>query len=437
MIRKIFNQLILIFSLIGLFLFLQSPNNVKAADYFDKNEVVCQEIVDLGFTTRVYVQGNTARIEYKSEFSDADGDGRESVLVNGNIIFGRTIRVYLTYVPEGPQKESIKESWDNLIVSELYKQKSGEILEENISTDVLKSIILRKDSGSFSEYRFRRDRVFGEFNGVISISAPSLDSRVTSISVQELLEIIEKHGRSLLLGNDKSEDESDNIAEALEEMNIAVEFLRRRIAAGDSDEEIARLVNSIVAERVQPINNIWVSPWKTIYNFIFGGYENSFVKWRDKACFNYDLNAIWTWHNRIGQCEEFAQLSYYLLSKAGIPCNMYATDQHAFVIINEERSRIEESRDFGENTLVVDPWQKKVLNGKAAYENEYLLNNGKSYFIKTTQLYKEPIGYEEITSRNIVWDIEKKIWVPKNGYIFKYDKAQAWVGYAIKVEEKN
>lgn len=433
--RKNFYQLILIFSIIGIF--LQSSNTIKAIDYFDKNEVVCQEIVDLGFSPRIYIQGNTARIEYKSDFSNADGYGRESVLVNGNIIFGRTIRVDLTYVPEGPQKESIKESWDNLFISELYKQKSDETLEENISTNVLKSIILRKDLGSYSEYRFRRDRVFGEFNGVISISAPSLDSRVTSISVQELLEIIEKHGRYLLSSNEKSEDDSDNIAESLEEMNIAVEFLRRRIAAGDSDEEIARLVNSIVVERVQGINNFWESPIPTFYNYIFGSFENSFVKWRDKACFNYDVNAIWTWHNRIGQCEEFAQLSYYLLSKAGISCNMYATDQHAFVIINEERMKIEESRDFRENTLVVDPWQNKVLNGEEVYKNKYLLNKGQSPFMKTTQLYKEPVGYEEISSRNIIWDREKKIWVPKKGYVFKYDKAQAWLGYAIKVEEKN
>ncbi|MDD2370414.1 MAG: hypothetical protein PHQ32_00235 [Firmicutes bacterium] len=422
--------------LLGLFSLVNFPANVVAEDYFSKDEVVCQEIVDLGFTPRVYIQGNTARIEYKSNYGSEDSTGpRESVLGGGSIITGKTIRVDLTFIPEGAQRESIKESWSNLNLSEMYKQYSDEILEGNISSDSIKYIFLSEDKGSYSKYRFRRDVVIGDFEGVISISSASLDSRVIPISVNELLNILEDYGFSLLnkkVINIDNSNTSDNIAEATEKLDLIVGYLQWRMSEGDSDEDIARLVNKIVAERVQATNNLRRSPLATIYNFVFGSYENSYGKWRNTACFNYDTNAIWTWHNRVGQCEEFAQLSYYLLSRAGITCNMYATDQHAFVIINEDRAKIDDSRDFGDNTFVVDPWQNKVINGKDAYKNGYLLDNGKSPFMITTNLYQPPKGYEDITTRNIVWDKEKKTWVSKKGYVFKYDMAQAWVGYAIK-----
>lgn len=428
--------------IMGLSGFVQ-PTAGETAQFFNDQEVICPEAVNLGFSSQVQLFGNTVRIDYKSLKGLPDqNQPRPSVLAT-NVILSRTFRVEMTYLEDEKSRANARDYYSKTNLSDLYTLDNQDSMIENITTDDRKSVIISKASTENQIYRFRRDIIYGDYAAVVKIQSAGLDSRCIDMPASEFIDLIENHAAKLMAakgitaGQTAAAPESDNIELATEDLNLAAAFLNKRRAEGSSDLEIARLVNFIVSERLQVINNFvpetwydWSNPMAFILNYFAGSFEDSFGKWRDMACFNYDTNAIWAWNNRIGQCEDTAQLSYYLLKNAGIKCNLYAVEGHAFVIINADQARIQDSREWNENVAVVDPWQNKVLTGREAYENKYVFNRGEKEAVNTTQLYDVPQGYEDIKSRNIVWDQEAKTWKPRPGYKFKY-LSGAWMGYCV------
>lgn len=432
--------------LVGISSFI-NPVAAEQGQFFSEEEVICQDVVGLGFSCQVYPMGNTIRIEYKSLIGLPDDNSpRPSVLVDDSIILHRTFRVEMTYLKDKKSRESSRDYYQKTDLLDLFTMESQDNLVENATTDNRKSVIISRASANQETYRFRRDIVGGDHLAVVKIQSPGLDSRCINMPVKGFLDLLERHALTVMASKGLAEpevvsgSESDNIDLATEDLNLAVEFVIKRKAEGDSDVEIAKLVNWIVSARVQVINNPFPDRWNDwsnlgafLLNYFVGHYEDSFGKWRNIACFNYDTNAIWAWNNKIGQCEDTAQLSYYLLKNAGVNCNMYATDGHAFVIINTNQARIQESRNWGVNVAVVDPWQNKVLTGQEAFENKYVFNRGRKAAVNTTHLYERPKGYEDIKSRNIVWAPEAKTWRPREGYKFKY-LSGAWMGYCIPLK---
>lgn len=411
---------------------------------FNDNKAICQEVINLNFSAKTYNQGSTIKIVYRSlEGLPEAGSPRPSVLGDDPYIISRNFSVTMTYLNDDKSRESARDYYKKTDLIDLYRIEAREKVVENVKTAAEKSVIISRESSKYATYRFRRDIIFQDYDAVVKIQSAGLDSRCINMPANQFLDIVERHALSVLTGQGVAgsetvkETETDNIDLATEETNLAVAFLNKKKAGGASDREIADLVNRIVSQRIQVINNIVPDRWNDwsnlgawVLNHFWGYFEDSYGKWRDIACFNYDTNAIWAWNNRIGQCEDTAQLSYYLLKNAGVSCNMYAVGGHAFVIINTSQSKIRDSRKWADNVVVVDPWQNQVLSGEEAYQNGYIFNHGKNEAVKTTQLYQPPQGYEDIKSRNIVWDKKNKTWKPREGYKFKY-LSGAWMGYCV------
>ncbi len=427
-----------------------NPVTAQQRQFFSKDEVICREVIDSGFTSTVNASGNTVRIIYKSlkglPDDNNDNSPRPSVLGNKSIIISRNFFVELTYLDEEKSQEYSRNYYQKTDPVDLLGIKNQEIILENVSTDSKKSVIVSSVSSGIETYRFRRDIIYQDHAGVIKIQSSGLDSRCINMPITGFLDILERHALSVIANQGVSQAEaivgpnSDNIDLATKDLNLAVAFLNKKKAEGASDRQIADLVNRIVSQRVQVLNRIMPESWKDwsnpaafFLNYVFGHFEDSFGKWRSFSCLDYDTNAIWTWNNKIGQCEDTATLSYYLLKNAGVNCSIYAVSGHAFVIINTNQAGISDSRSWEDNILVVDPWQNKVLDKQEAYRNKYIFNRGKNLATNVTNSFQPAKGYADIKSRNIVWDVEAKIWKPRDGYKFKY-LSGAWMGYCIPKE---
>ena len=224
--------------------------------------------------------------------------------------------------------------------------------------------------------------------------------------------------------------EEDGIDEASKGLKAAVDTIKKMKAEGATDKQIAEKVNQIVKNRIESINNPdrvgrWDAFWETLPIAIANNKD--YAKWRNFDCGDYDTAAIWAWNNRVGYCEENAATVYYILRNAGIKCDYYRQRgqkgaDHIFVIINMDKTgSLTDSRSWSKNTLVVDAWQGKVLTGTEAYKNKKIMSNGKYWVQKRSHLPVE--GYENIRSRNLIWDSKKKQWRCRDGYVKKMEYA--------------
>ena len=217
------------------------------------------------------------------------------------------------------------------------------------------------------------------------------------------------------------EDEDEFICDtglktASKGLDDVVDRVKRMKAEGKSDREIADYVVDIVEDNVETTNNFWHSPWTTFRHHFISNYQQ-FFDWRDQAFFDHDTMAIWAWNNGLGQCEENAAVTYYILNKAGLDAGMFRQEpgDHIYVILNPPKNmNKKDSRRWGEKTLIVDSWQNKVLTSKQAYTNKYILNNGEIGIEEETPNYQSKIL--NIEDRDICWDEKNKTFYCRPGY---------------------
>ncbi len=246
---------------------------------------------------------------------------------------------------------------------------------------------------------------------------PEID-KIDKSEVPEIPEVIDIDAME-----ESFKKESDGIDNASKELNDVVDYIKRLREEGADDLEIALAVRRIVENKIDPINNFWVSPISWLKDNFLGSYKN-IDEWRAFKASDYDTIAIWTWNNRIGQCEEIVSTVYYILKNAGMKVDIYnqaPPGDHAFVIMNmDEKNSLSDSRNWVDYVdtpvLIIDSWQHTLLNSGDAYYDGKIMNGGKTSIMPQTSYYTPKEGYEDIKNRNIVWDKNKRHWRCRTGY---------------------
>jgi hypothetical protein len=179
-----------------------------------------------------------------------------------------------------------------------------------------------------------------------------------------------------------------------------------------STQEIADFVNKVVDDRVDALN-----------------YKQNKDSDKWDAWIKTDNNsiqhaAVWTWENRVGQCEEHAKLTYYILDQAGVN-NLHflgwekgGADNHLFVVIGGDN---EDYPDFWpDDAIVVDPWQGKTLDTFNALINPWIRNSNLNKIDNYTKIYLGSDAMQIKKNKYLEWDTENKIWQCKKPYIWDY-----------------
>lgn len=233
-------------------------------------------------------------------------------------------------------------------------------------------------------------------------------------------------------GSEKDFNCETGIDEAFRPLDAAASEARRLGKGGKTDMEVAKFVVKKVKSRISTPNNFLRSPWTTLRHNFLSNYQE-FFDWRDEAVFDYDTMAVWSWHNRLGQCEENAAVTYYILKKAGYDVGIYRQEpgDHKYVIMNPKQGMsMSDSRTWGKDTFIVDSWQGKVLDKDAAYENKHVFRGGEIRSHEDTPQYTNTIK-KDLKQRNICWDSKKKVWACKKGYEKKFMKG-AYQGFCVE-----
>jgi hypothetical protein len=96
---------------------------------------------------------------------------------------------------------------------------------------------------------------------------------------------------------------------------------------------------------------------------------------------NNEMIAKWAWENRAGNCEENANVTYYILRKAGVTESLrilFSKDWHGFTVWGVQYSaKLNEPLTWNPGALVLDSWAGKVLTPVEA-QNDYYIKNGGS-----------------------------------------------------------
>jgi hypothetical protein len=198
-------------------------------------------------------------------------------------------------------------------------------------------------------------------------------------------------------------------------------------AHGASNHEIADFVNEIVDNRVMALNRVGDYNWKTTKDHTFNPNEK-LDKWRKQPVDDLYFTAVWTWENRVGQCEEHAKLSYYILKEAGIDkVRMVGwglgNRSHLFVVIGLEEdlsaADIANPHYWSDHAFAIDPWQGKVLNPHEAWVNSYIGNKGQRKLVDSTYSHSgKKIPKDGL--KPLMWNSDNKTWECKEGYCWDF-----------------
>lgn len=162
-----------------------------------------------------------------------------------------------------------------------------------------------------------------------------------------------------------------------ETLDDAVLEIGNMIYNGESKAVIAKRVTTIVDTRIQNINSLErLSNPENLNPFLDSQSDIVFGKWRDEkgAYKQYDTTADWAWENKTGQCGENSALVYYILKKAGAKnVRLFESQKHAYTVwgLHPEADPSDPSM-WTNDVIVPDSWFGKVLQGKNAFNNDYV-----------------------------------------------------------------
>lgn len=198
-------------------------------------------------------------------------------------------------------------------------------------------------------------------------------------------------------------------------LDETVRYVANMRLAGSSNQEIAQYVSRVVDRRLSSTNRISFSGGDTYGLFIPGPAEiaggnrsewsrrfdrydrerESFGKPQDEIT-RSDLTerAIWSWANRVGNCNETQAITYYILSNAGIPARTIASNArsgHDFVVIGFAHGfdpAVPSS--WGPDAYVVDGWTGDALSAQESYESSYHHDRGRATLTDRTAIIVRP-----------------------------------------------
>ncbi|HAY38578.1 MAG TPA: hypothetical protein DCY53_04090 [Desulfobacteraceae bacterium] len=150
--------------------------------------------------------------------------------------------------------------------------------------------------------------------------------------------------------------------------------------------EIADWVTNISANRIYNCND------REVRNNLSACYVLGDA--REKWKYLFDSNKIiakWAWENRAGNCEENANLTYYILRQAGVTDTLrilFSDEWHGFTVWGvQEGADLKRPLTWNPDALVLDSWTGKVLTPSGAHNDYYIGNGGKNPIVDRTNAY--------------------------------------------------
>ena len=148
--------------------------------------------------------------------------------------------------------------------------------------------------------------------------------------------------------------------------------------------QIANWVALVSGKRIYNCNDVWETPLNLINCSKLKEARNKWkikpnAAWNDNSNRN-EIIAKWAWENQTGNCEENANVTYYILRKAGVTDSLrilFSNDWHGFTVWGvQDGANLSRPLTWNPNALVLDSWLGKVLNPHDAHYNYYIGNEG-------------------------------------------------------------
>lgn len=198
-------------------------------------------------------------------------------------------------------------------------------------------------------------------------------------------------------------------------LDLTIDRIRTMHEQNSSNREIAVYLSAVIDRRLSSTNRVSFSGGDSYGMFLPGPAEalgGAKSEWsrrfdrfnQDRETFGKQLGgisrsdlterAIWSWDNRVGNCNEAQAVSYYILSRAGIPARTITSNAgsgHDFVVIGAtEGFNANKPSTWGPDAMVVDGWTGEALTPAEASESSYHGNEGQATMSDRTGVIVKP-----------------------------------------------
>ncbi len=154
-----------------------------------------------------------------------------------------------------------------------------------------------------------------------------------------------------------------------------VEHIKDMTANEAPRNEIASWLARVIDGRITNMNSPErVLDWRNTFS---SEGQELFDEWRDRNIYDNETSANWAWNNSMGNCEENANIVYYILKKAGIPKDfrMITTGKHLFTVWGlAPGADITNPDTWGPNAVVVDPWLGYTVDSDGVKSGRWFQN---------------------------------------------------------------
>jgi len=178
-----------------------------------------------------------------------------------------------------------------------------------------------------------------------------------------------------------------------------IEIIKDMNANNAPRKEIANYLAKVIDSQVTNMN----SPERVLdrRNIFSNKAQELFEEWRDKKIFDNEASAKWAWNNSMGQCEETANIVYYILKKAGVPKDfrMISTKYHQFTVWGlAPGADVHNPDTWGPNAVVVDPWLGYTVDSDKVKYGRWFQNGDPTISLKDKTNIADPYAEKWETS---------------------------------------
>ncbi len=164
-------------------------------------------------------------------------------------------------------------------------------------------------------------------------------------------------------------------AEQPETLADAVTEIKQMFKEGKTSWEIADRTVKIADKQILNKNSLErMSIWNHWSPFQDSEEDKNFNDWVDNnggGDASYDKSAEWVWESGYGQCNENANLVYYILKTAGAEnVRIFAQQDHAFVVWGMDVEADPNKKESWTNDVIaLDSWEGFALRGEKAFNS--------------------------------------------------------------------
>ncbi len=161
-----------------------------------------------------------------------------------------------------------------------------------------------------------------------------------------------------------------------------VEYVKDMNANSAPRNEIASWLAIVIDHRVTNMNSPErVLDWRNTFS---SEGQELFDEWRDQNIYDNITSAEWAWSNGMGNCEENANIVYYILKKAGLPKDfrMLTTGHHQFTVWGlAPGADLGNPDTWGPDAIVVDPWLGYTVDSDGVKSGRWFQNGDETISI--------------------------------------------------------